>query len=169
MITSENRFATLCESASVTINSNLDIITETTENHHTSSTQERNVDTSSIMFNISTSKLTSTESSVLEKDLNCCPSTKDLDKKALIDDTFSFCRKMRMKEFFHDQNVNNSEQPSSQIESKQNVKGSSEHIDMTSKMKNPYYQPPHFQSKNLEFYLSNTKNSITQLIKLQNL
>ena len=167
-ITSENRFATLCENALVKTNSKSDTITETSDKHYTSSTPEKKSNTSSIIFNLSTSKLTSTETSVLEKGLNFCPSTKHLDKKALIDDTFSFCRKMRMKEFFHDQNTNNSEQSFSQnknTQEQQKLKESSERIDMTSKMKNPYYQPPHCQSKNLELYLSNIKNSITQLIK----
>ena len=55
------------------------------------------IDEKSIIYNISSTQLTSTEKNVLEKGLNFCPVNKDLNKKNLIDDVYAFCRKIRLK------------------------------------------------------------------------
>ena len=110
-----------------------------------------------IIFNISKSKLTSAETKVLEKGLNFCPTTKDLDSKSLMNDLFSFCRKMRMREFFYkdatESLVNHTNILPNEILSDE----VSERIDMSQRFKNPYYQPPHDRSKNLNDYLPSIK------------
>ena len=38
---------------------------------------------------------------LLEKGLNFCPSSKNVDKEELMDDIFSYCRSIRLKHYFH--------------------------------------------------------------------
>ena len=51
--------------------------------------------------NISSKKLRESEVSLLNKGLNFCPSTKEPNKEQLLDDLYFFCRKLKLKEYFH--------------------------------------------------------------------
>ena len=59
--------------------------------------------TNSVIHNLSKVTLTLLEKQVLEKGLNFCPTTKDIDTEKLLDDLYFFCRKLRLKEHFHNQ------------------------------------------------------------------
>ena len=52
---------------------------------------------SQVIHSLSKIKLFNNQLSVLEKGLNFCPSTKDLDREELSDNPFVYCRKLRLK------------------------------------------------------------------------
>ena len=57
--------------------------------------------TSDTTCNISSTKLSESEISLLNKGLNFCPSTKQPNKEQLLDDLYFFCRKLKLKEYFY--------------------------------------------------------------------
>ena len=57
--------------------------------------------TTHTICNISSTKLSEPEISLLNKKLNLCPSTKVPNKEQLLDDLYFFCRKLKLKEYFH--------------------------------------------------------------------
>ena len=114
---------------------------------------------SSIIFNISKTTLSTSEKSVLEKELNFCPSTPSLDKNRLLDDIFEFCRKIRLNEFFQRKKAKD------ENESTPDTSKILERTDMSTKLKNPFFNPPYSHSENLNLYLASIKNSITELCK----
>ena len=57
-------------------------------------------DSSSVIVNLSDVKLTEAEKSVLEKGLNFSTVEKHIDKTTLLDDIYSFARKLKLKAFF---------------------------------------------------------------------
>ena len=51
--------------------------------------------------NISSTKLSESEISLLNKELNLCPTTKRLNKEYVLDDLYFFCQKLKLKEYFY--------------------------------------------------------------------
>ena len=56
--------------------------------------------TTDAICNISSTKLSESEISLLNKGLNFCPSTKEPNKEQLLDDLYFFCQKLKLKEYF---------------------------------------------------------------------
>jgi len=107
-----------------------------------------------IIHNISGFLLNHEEISVLEKGLNFCPTTKDLNQEELLDDLFSFCRKQRLKHHFHNNETS--------INNKNDLQ--EERCELKSVTKNPYFNPPTDTCPKLESYLSCIKTDITNLL-----
>ena len=118
---------------------------------------------SQVVHNLSKIHLTKNEMSLLEKGLNFCPSTKDVDSEELFDDTFAYCRKIRLKHHFEQPPHGVDDQTSPEPDEPTVVE---ERCPMKSTHKNPYFNP---QSKytppNLEKYIAATKTAITELVK----
>jgi len=95
----------------------------------------------SSIYNISDTSLTHSEKSVLEKGLNFCPSTKDLNKLRLMEDTYKFCRKMRLREYFYKDETTLTTTEVSPDNS------TIDRCNMKHQFKNPYFQPPKTQSE----------------------
>ena len=51
--------------------------------------------------NISSTKLSESEISLLNKELNLCPTTKRPNKEYVLDDLYFFCQKLKLKEYFY--------------------------------------------------------------------
>ena len=111
----------------------------------------------SSIFNLSNYTLTNSEKNVLEKGLNFCPSVKDINKLSILEDTYKFCRKMRLKEHFYTDKETQQENNNPLRET------CNDRCAMKHPYTNPYYQPPHNQSKSLETYLETIKNEIINL------
>ena len=107
-----------------------------------------------IIHNISGVLLNDQEISFLEKGLNFCPTTQDLNHEELLDDLFSFCRKQRLKHIFHN------------TESTVNNKNTTqeERCELKLSSKNSYFNPKAYICPNLESYLSCIKTDITNLL-----
>ena len=67
----------------------------------TSKAVRNKMKTTDTICNISSTKLSESEISLLNKGLNFCPSTKEPNKEQLLDDSYFFCRKLKLKEYFH--------------------------------------------------------------------
>ena len=104
--------------------------------------------------------------SLLEKGLNFCPSSKDINKEELLDDIFSYCRNIRLKQHFDKSNQNNNSTDSSEAEITSTV--FDERCKMKSTCKNPYFYPSsNFTPPNLEKYLAGTKMDTMKLAEKQ--
>ena len=119
---------------------------------------------SQVVHNISKSTLSSHEMSLLEKGLNFCPSTKDVDTEELLDDAFAYCRKLRLKHYF-----DNSADAEKNIDELQKDEEEplvqDERCPMVSTYKNPYFNSPaQYTPPNLEKFIAATKTSIADLI-----
>ena len=57
--------------------------------------------TSDTICNSSSTELSESEISLLNKALNFCPTTKEANKEKLLDDLYFFCRKLNPKEYFY--------------------------------------------------------------------
>ena len=58
--------------------------------------------TTDAICNISSTKLSESEISLLNKGLiNFCPTTKEPNKEQFLDDLYFFCRKLKLKEYFY--------------------------------------------------------------------
>ena len=105
---------------------------------------------------------------LLEKGLNFCPSTKDIEKEKLLDDIYTYCRKIRLK--YHFNNPSKSSDSNLKTESSRTTDkiDGTERCEMKSKLKNPYFNPPSNSTPaNLEKYIATTKSDITKLINKQ--
>ena len=151
---SPNRFAILSEDKT-----SLPATENTDTEHYSVRPKNQTFNPKSIIVNIANTTLSDAEKSVLEKGLNFCPATKEFDKETLLDDTYAFIRKMRLKEFLHCSEENKPE--TEQIEPDQHYDRT--YLDVN--IKNPSYQPPTDRSRNLELYLQAIKNSIVELCK----
>ena len=67
----------------------------------TSKAVRNKMKTTDTFCNISSTKLSESEISLLNKELNFCPSTKEPNKEQLLDDLYFFCRKLKLKEYFY--------------------------------------------------------------------
>ena len=106
--------------------------------------------------NISSTKLSESEISLLNKGFNFCPSTKEPNKEQLLDDLYFFCRKLKLKEYFHgaDSNTDKIQQE--------------ERCDLNTKVPNCYFNPNHETPLNSQRYISIVKKEITELLKKPN-
>ena len=82
---------------------------------------------SDIVCNLSTTKLSTDEMSVLEKGLNFCPTVKAPNINKTLDDLYFFCRKLRLKEHFYDPDQGNNIPSNNETEQ----------CDFQNKIKNP--------------------------------
>ena len=108
-----------------------------------------------IVHNLSSTSLSPTEISLLEKGLNFCPTTTDPDKERLINDIYFFCRKLKLKEHFYSET--DEEKPPSPQEKYE-----------TKPMKNPYYHPNMKTSPTLEKFTSLIKSETMKLLATPN-
>ena len=67
----------------------------------TSKAVRNKMKTTDTICNISSTKLSESEISLLNKGLNFCPSTKEPNKEQLLNDLYFFCRKLKLKEYFY--------------------------------------------------------------------
>ena len=111
-----------------------------------------------VIHNLSNSHLTTYEESLLEKGLNFTPTTKRPNVEKALEDTYDFCRKMRLKEFFDNQE-NKKETCDNQDEEK-----NEERSNLDIKSSNPFFYPTSKASDNLELYLSSVKKDVTDLL-----
>ena len=104
--------------------------------------------------------------SLLEKALNYCPSSKDINNEELLDDIFSYCRNIRLKHHFDASKQNNNSTDSSVTELRSTE--FDERCKMKSTYKNPYFYPSSkFTPPNLVKYLAATKVDIMKLAEKQ--
>ena len=137
--------------------------TQTKSKLRTAPTPPRKHQISQVVHNLSKVPLTNHELSLLEKGLNFCPSTKDVNTEELLDDTFAYCRKLRLKHHFGGSPTENGGQTLSEEDKKSNV--DDERCPMKSTYSNPYFNPPtKYTPPNLEKYIAATKTSIVNLI-----
>ena len=140
---------------------------------------------SSVVHNISNSILTKEEMKLLEKGLNFCPSSKNVNKEELLDDVFAYTRNVRLKYYFNSltRNSSSSEQTentssngsnssssqqsdntSSDGSDSQDIEPDDERCEMKTVYKNPFFDPPaNYSTPNLENYLAATKSDILRL------
>eukprot|EP00111_Clytia_hemisphaerica_P014752 TCONS_00043472-protein len=117
--------------------------------------------TSEIVHNLSSHKLSTAELSLLERGLIFCPSSPSPDPEQLLDDVHAYCRKQRLRYQFrnlvdeHDEKSTNPE----------NACEETERCQMKSTYRNPYYDPvDDSECPNLENYLSCIKSDIVKLL-----
>ena len=103
--------------------------------------------------------LTALEQDVLEKGFNFCPSTKIPEKTRLLDDLYSFCRKLKLKEYFY--NPDKKEPVTTDIES-------NERCNLNTSMTNRYYNPWKDPSRVLTTYISAVKKDVSDMINKPN-
>ena len=95
--------------------------------------------------NISSTKLSKSEISLLNKGLNFCPSTKEPNKEQLLGDLYVFCRKLKIKEYLH-----GAHSITDKIQQE-------ERCDFNTKLPNCYFNPNHKTPLNLQRYISVVK------------
>ena len=97
---------------------------------------------------------------ILEKVLNVCPTTKEVNTEELMDDLFSYCWGLRLKHIFASSNSsisNSSENHVLAVEADTD----DERWEMKSEYKNPYFYPfSNYAAPNLEKYIATTNNDI---------
>ena len=149
-VTTSNRFSVLQNDRHVSPKAN-----STTLNKHQHQINR-------LVHNISNITLDTNEIALLEKGLNFSPSYKDVNQEELLDDVFTYCRNIRLKHYFQQQNVANN---SSMNNLPQTITPPVERCEMKSIYKNPYFDPQaKFTPANLEKYLASTKMDILKLI-----
>ena len=109
--------------------------------------------TTDTICNISSTKLSESEISLLNKGLNFCPSTKEPNKEQLLDDLYLFCRKLKLKEYFY-----SGDNITDRIQQE-------ERCDLNTKLPNRYFNPNHETPLNLQRYISLVKKEVTELLK----
>ena len=87
--------------------------------------------TTDTICNISSTKLSESEISLLNKGLNFCPSTKEPNKEQLLDGLYFFCRKLKLKEYFYGDDTT-----TDKIQAE-------ERCDLNTKFPNRYFNPNH--------------------------
>ena len=127
---------------------------------------------SQVVHNISNVTLNDQEMSLLEKGLNFCPSTNNVNKEEMLDDTFSYCRKLRLKHNFEksiaedaNQTTEVANQDTSHVDEPSSIHDNDEKCPMKTTYKNPYFNAPsNYTPPNLEKYIAATKSDITKLM-----
>ena len=103
---------------------------------------------------------------VLEKGLNFSTVEQKADKISLLDDTYKFSRKLKLRAHFDATDDTNASPTNEANNTEENqVDDVDERSDMSGKMKNPYYNPPGNSPKALDLYITAIKSSIQQLFK----
>ena len=112
--------------------------------------------TTDTISNISATKLSESEISLLNKGLKFCPSTKEPSKEQLLGDLYFFCWKLKLKEYFYGgDNITDKIQQE-------------ERCDLNTKLPNRYFNPNHETPLNLQRYISVVKKEVTELLKNPN-
>ena len=112
--------------------------------------------TTDTICNISSTKLSESEISLLNKGLNFCPSTKEPNKEQLLDDLYFFCRKLNLKEYFH-----GGDTTTDKIQQE-------ERCDLNIKLPNGYFSLNHETPLNLQRYIAIVRKAVTELLKTSN-
>ena len=130
-----------------------------------SQAQQSNSKFTSIV-NLSDTKLTEAEVNLLEKGLNFCVVDKTMDGINLLEDTYRFSRKIKLKSHFESSDKVK-DPPGDHDETKTPSPDSTPQGDRADmkQIKNPYYNPTSTPPKMLEVYISAVKNSIKKLWK----
>ena len=113
----------------------------------TSKAVRNKMKTTDTICNISSTKLSESEISLLNKGLNFCPSSKEHDKEQLLDDLYFFCRKL--KEYFY-----GGDTTTDKIQHE-------ERCDLNTKLPNRYFNPNYETLLNLQRYISIVKKEVT--------
>ena len=87
--------------------------------------------TSDTIFNISSTKLSESEISLENKGLNFCSTTKGLNKEQYLNELYFFCRKLKLKEYFH-----GGDSTTDKIQEEKRC-------DLNTKLPNRYFNPNH--------------------------
>ena len=98
--------------------------------------------------NISSTKPSESEISLLNKGLNFCPSMKEPNKEQLLDDLYFFCRKLKLKENFH-----GGDSTTDKIQQE-------ERCGRNTKLPNRYFNSNHETPLNLQRYISIVKKEV---------
>ena len=122
---------------------------------------QNNPSKSDIIFNLSKEALSLAEQNVLEKGFNFCPTTKFPDKNRVLDDVYSFCRKLMLKEYFH----NDTKEDTTSENSNEDNNNDEERCEYSMKAGNPYFVPTREPSSTLANYMSAIKKDISGLMK----
>ena len=109
--------------------------------------------TTDAICNISSTKLSESEISLLNKELNFCPSMKEPKKEQLLDNLYFFCQKLKLKEYFW-----SGENITDKIQEQ-------ERCNLNTKLPNRYFNPNHKTPLNLQRYISVVKKEATELLK----
>ena len=112
--------------------------------------------TTDTICNISSTRLSVSEISFLNKGLNFCPSTKDSNKEQLLDDLYFFCRKLKLKEYFY-----GGDTITDKIQQE-------ESCDLNTKLPNRYFNPNHETPLNLQRYIPVVKKEVIELPRKPN-
>ena len=115
----------------------------------------------SSVVNLSQTKLTEAEKKVLERGLNFCIVEKKINRENLLEDTYKFSRKMKLRAHFDKDNPTEAEESSTKEETK-DITVDDERSEMRL-LKNPYYNPSNSPPENLAVYINAVKNSIINL------
>ena len=123
-----------------------------------------------VVHNISNVHLSSHEMNLLEKGLNFCPSSKDINAEELLDDTFNYCRNLRLKHYFATTASNGTHNSSEEsVPVPEETEKDDERCEMKSKCKNPYFcASSNFSAPSLEKYLSTCKSNVRRIAKIPN-
>ena len=114
------------------------------------------------IVNLSSDKLTDAENNVLEKGLNFCIVDEKTNADNLLEDTYRFQRKMKLRTHF-DSNKNDHQDSIEDEKDKSDTDNVADVQDERSEMnqlKNPYYNPSSNPPNTLEVYIAAVKNSI---------
>ena len=122
----------------------------------TSKAVRNTLKTTDTIWNISSTKLSESEISLLNKGLNFCPSTKESNKEQLLDNLYFFCPKLKLKEYFY-----GGDSTTGKIQQE-------ERCDLNTKRPNRYFNPNHETPLNLQRYASIVKKEVTELLKKPN-
>ena len=135
----------------------------------------------SSVVNLSRTKLTEAEKSVLERGLNFCIVEKNINRENLLEDTYKFARKMKLRAHFDKENSSkdaypttdnhnstsadegNSTKDSQPTTDDHNSTSADEERSEMKLLKNPYYNPSSSPPDNLAVYINAVKNSIIKL------
>ena len=112
---------------------------------------------SDTISNISSTNLSESELSLLNKGLDFCPTTKELNKEQLLYDLHFLCRKLKLKEYFYGGYITTNK-----------IQQSEERRDLNTKLPNRYFNPNHEALLNLQRYISIVKKEVTELLKKPN-
>ena len=111
----------------------------------TSKAVRNKMKTTYTICNISSTKLSESEISLLNKGLNFCLSTKEPNKEQLLDDLYFFCQKLKLKEYFY-----GGDTTAYKIRQE-------ERYDLNTKLPNHYFSPNHETPSNLQRHISIVK------------
>ena len=137
-------------------------VKDQTTNPKTTSSTSKNTSSDSIVFNISGKKLTNSETSALEKGPNFAPTTKMPNKENVLNDVYAFCRKAKLRDFFHS---DEDEEEKPDESKKPSWEDENERCKLDTKISNKYYHPEKEHPVNLNVYLAAVKDDVCKMME----